>query len=95
MGDDLLIRGHAARAAAFKQRRMEPTAMLVGAFQIHIRGPLQFRPFFQREGMGATGVKPHVENIAHLLIVSSFVVRREEAFSRTLSKPGISAFFNE
>jgi hypothetical protein len=43
MGQYGVIRRAPARAAAFEQRRMEPAAMLVGAFQIEVGGPLSGR----------------------------------------------------
>ena len=68
----------AARAAAFQQRRLEPAAMLVGAFEIHHEvvalrlaldaGKLrEVLRVFQHEGMGGAGIEPDVENVVDLL----------------------------
>src|SRR3546814_12101003 len=70
MREDGLIRRLSARAAAFEQRRLEPAAMLVAAFEIEVgavraavvadeRGPA---PAFEHEGMGAARIEPDVEN---------------------------------
>jgi hypothetical protein len=39
VGQDRVVGRAAARAAAFEQRRLEPAAMLVGAFEIEVGGP--------------------------------------------------------
>ena len=76
-----VIRGNAARAAAFQQRRMEPAAMLIRAFEIHdailsafdntpARDALEPREGFRvvkRESVCAAGIEPHVEHIFDLL----------------------------
>src|SRR3546814_2055328 len=77
MREDGLIRRLSARAAAFEQRRLEPAAMLVAAFEIEVgavraavvadeRGPA---PAFEHEGMGAARIEPDVENIDDALVI--------------------------
>ncbi len=60
-----VVRRPPARAAAFQQRRLEPAAMLVRAFEIEIRRPAQLGPFaaFEHESVGAARIEPHVENV--------------------------------
>ncbi len=67
------IRRAAARAAAFQQRRLEPAAMLVGAFEIEI-GAIRFRPLrfdgiFHRKDMGRAGIEPDIQNVVDLLVI--------------------------
>ena len=83
----------AARAAAFKQRGLEPAAMLVGAFEIH-HGVVaavglaldagearKMHRVFQHEGVRRAGIEPDVENVVDLLPV--FVgALAEEALAR-------------
>jgi len=57
MRQDRLERGNAAGADRFQQRRVEPAAVLVGAFKIQIGWPGQM-PALQHEGMGRSGLEP-------------------------------------
>src|SRR3546814_13803384 len=86
MREDGLIRRLTARAAAFEQRRLEPAAMLVAAFEIEVgavraavvadeRGPA---PAFEHEGMGAARIEPDVENIDDALVIGGVIGRSEE-----------------
>ena len=52
VGYHLIIRRAATGAAAFKQGRLEPAAMLVGAFKIECCGPGLVLAAFQHEGVG-------------------------------------------
>ena len=67
MGQDFVERGAAARAACFQKRGLEPAAMLVGAFQIERGRPFEVRALLEHEGVGATGIEPHIEDVADLL----------------------------
>ena len=70
---------HAARAAAFQQRGLEPAAVLVGAFEIHhgVGAAValaadageagKFLGVLQHEGVGGAGVEPDVEDVVDLL----------------------------
>ena len=57
-------------AHGLQQRGMEPPAVLVGALHIDIGnavlGPIC--PVTQGEGMGGAGIKPHIQDIHHLVI---------------------------
>ena len=56
IGQHRLERRHAARADRFQQRRLEPAAMLVGAFQIQIGRPGQAARL-QHEGVRRAGLR--------------------------------------
>lgn len=92
MGGDGVVRRTAARRAAFQQRRMEPAAMLVGTFEIDVRRPLHVRAVFQREGVGAAAIEPHVEDIHDLQPLVVVVVIAEEALLGAFGEPGVSTF---
>ena len=87
-----LVGSAAARAAGFKQRGLEPAAMLVGAFEIKLRRPGEVLALLQHEGVGAAGVEPDIENVVDLLPI---VRIGDEAFEETLLgallEPGIGA----
>ena len=79
VGEHRFVGRTAAGAAGFKQARLEPSAMLIGAFQIHIRqragisdGADKLGPMaaFQREHMGAARIEPDIKNVGdHLIII--------------------------
>ena len=70
---------------------MEPAAVLVGAFQIQRRRPLQVVAAFQHERMRAAGIKPDIENVGDLLEVIGVIAVAKK--SRWVgSEPGVGAF---
>src|SRR3546814_10124968 len=98
MREDGLIRRLTARAAAFEQRRLEPAAMLVAAFEIEVgavraavvadeRGPA---PAFEHEGMGAARIEPDVENIDDALVIGG-VIGVAQIFLRARVAPCVDA----
>ncbi len=86
-----------------KQRRMEPAAMLVRAFEIHHRVAAavdlaldagergEMLGVLQHEGVRRAGVEPDVENVVDLLpgVVGELA---EEALARAGRVPGVGAF---
>ena len=54
----------AARAEADEQRALEPAAMLVAAFEVHVGRPRQLGPDGQDRLVARARVEPHVENVA-------------------------------
>ena len=95
-GQHLVVRRAAARGAAFQQRRLEPAAMLVRAFEIEI-GVILLRPFrferlLDREHMRRAGIEPDIENVLHLLVVFGIVLVAEEARGGVRLEPRIRAF---
>ncbi len=98
--EDGLIRRLPARAAAFEQRRLEPAAMLVAAFEIQVgavraavvadeRGPAAA---FEDEGVGAARIEPDVENVGDALVIGG-VVAIAEIFLRARVAPRVDAGF--
>ena len=92
----------AARAAALQKRRLEPAAMLVGAFKIHdcVRAagglaldagkPRKMLRVFQHKAVGRTGIEPDIENVVDLL--PAFVAAlAEEALASAGLVPGVGA----
>ena len=108
MGQHDVEGGAAARAAGLQQRRLEPAAVLVGAFQVHdavaaavalaadageLREGLRV---LQGEGVGGAGIEPHVENVGHLLPVGRIVDEpSEEALLRAGLEPGVGALLGD
>ena len=72
-----------------QQRRLEPTTVLVRAFEVQIGGKHQFLARLQHTGMGDAGVKPDVQGIGHFLIAGR--VLAEQVF-RLQVEPGLDAF---
>ena len=64
VGQHLSERGPAACRQRDEQRALEPAAVLVAAFQIHVRRPAQFRRARQHRFVARAGIEPHVENVA-------------------------------
>src|SRR5690606_14698510 len=92
---DRVVRCASARAAGFEQRGMEPAAMLVGAFEIDVRRPLEVRPVLEREGMRGAGIEPDVEDVPDLRPAVLVVAAFQEPLLGAFRKPGISAFLLE
>src|SRR5262249_44301474 len=79
----------AARAEADEERALKPAAVLVAAFEIHVRRPGQLRPEGQHSLMARPGVEPDVEDVSLALerraaAVRTFQTDREELFNRPL-----------
>jgi hypothetical protein len=89
VGEDALVRRAAARAAALQQRRLEPAAVLVGAFQIEVGGRAAVVAAFQGEGVGRAAVEPDVEDVDDLLEPPRIAVAQEVAVGQL--EPGVAA----
>src|SRR3546814_3329495 len=83
-----------ARSRGFEQRRVEPAAMLVGAFEVEVGRPLQLRARLQHEGVRRAGIEPYFDHVGDLLEVFGAVVVAEEAL-RIAGEPGIAALLLE
>src|SRR6267143_4756723 len=60
VGHNTAIRRTVTHAGGYKQRTVEPAAILIGAFEINVRGPLG--PLQYGE-IRRAGIKPHIENV--------------------------------
>ncbi len=84
--------GRAAHGAAgLQQRRVEPAAVLVGAFEIEARRPDPVGPVAQREGVGRAAVEPDVEDVGDLFPLRRVEVVAEEPRLRAVGVPGVGA----
>ena len=90
VGQHRVIGRPAAGAAGFEQRRLEPAAVLVRAFEIEVGGPALLGPFaaFEREDMGAAAVEPDVEDVADALIIGGVAVGAEQGCGIVVA-PGV------
>lgn len=61
--DDRLVGSMAVGAHRSEQRALEPTAMLVGALEVHIRRILQLGTVLADGLPGDAGIPPHVEDV--------------------------------
>ena len=64
--DDRAIRRAAIHRDARHERRLEPAAVLIRRFEIHIRRPpwpAEFRALRHHGGVGNAGVDPHIERV--------------------------------
>ena len=53
--------------------------MLIRAFQIKRRRPLQVVAFLQHESMGRAGIEPDIQDVANLLVILNGVIVAQEA----------------
>ena len=97
------VRRAAVHADADQQRALEPAAILVGAFQIHVGGPGKIgRGRIRRIEHGQmrrAGIEPDVENVGFLAPAGLAAFRaaraRGKQFFRRVRVPGVRAFFLE
>ncbi len=78
---------------------LEPTAVLVSAFQIQIRRPFEIRTGFQHRRVGRAGIKPNVHNVFFFSKMTSAAVGAFRALGqnliRTVGIPCIRTLFAE
>ena len=96
VGQALAVRSALAeRADGHEQRRLEPTAVLVAALDIHIRRP-EALVALHGGNVGRAGVEPAVERVGLLREVLAAAVRAGEAFGQDVGRravePGVAAF---
>ena len=99
VGQAFLIRStHTQRADRNQQRRLEPAAVLVAAFNVHGGRPEALIALHGGK-MGGAGIKPAVQSIGFLGKVSAAAVRADKAFGQKVRgvffKPGVAAFLFE
>ena len=94
VGQHRVIGRTAPRAAALQQARLEPATMLVTAFEIKVRWPLQVRPTsaFKDERMRAAGIEPDVQNVGDAFIIGERIVAAQ-IFLCAFVAPAIDATF--
>src|SRR6266481_7079052 len=95
VGDDAAIGRSVADARGNKQRAVEPAAILIGAFEIDVGGPLGA---LQNGEIRRTGVKPDVENVVFLAPFCGAAgagCAGGEQFFRGVLIPGVGAFLFE
>ncbi len=92
VGEQRLVGRAAINRTTGKQRRLEPAAMLVGAFKIKISRVSQISRVrtTQDMPMRRTGVEPDVERVLHLDVLIRFSTQQ---LSRIEFEPGFNAFF--
>ncbi len=95
--DDVLVRRDAVGGHAGEQRRLEPTAMLVGAFQVHIGRAAQVIARLAHGGVAYAGFPPNVQHVlVGLQVVDARTALRaagvgRQEIGRGLLVPGIGA----
>ena len=62
--EDAAVRRAVARADADEQRRLEPAAVLVGAFEVQVGRPGELRPCGEHRLVARARVEPDVEDVA-------------------------------
>ncbi len=94
VGHNVAIGRAAKRATGLQHGRMEPSAVLVGTFQIDVCNAV-FGPILtvtQNECVGRARVEPHVQNVKDLFPLVRVVVVAKETLFRALDVPAIRAF---
>ena len=99
MGEALFIGStHTERTNRYKQRALEPSAVLVAAFDIHIGGP-EALITLHSSIVGGTGVKPAVQCVGFLGEVRAAAMGAYKALREKIGsiqiKPGIAALLFE
>ena len=100
--EHLAVGRAAAHADANQQRAVEPAAILVRAFEVHVRGPGQFRVGrarrIEHRQMRRAGIEPDVENVVFLAPARGAAMRSAcpaEAVPRACAEPGVGAFLSK
>ena len=88
VGQHLPVGRHAIHGNGRLQRRLEPAAMLVRAFQIQIGGEAKALALLQHGVMGDTGIEPHVQRVGDLAVLGRFGA--QQLFGAHL-EPGVDA----
>ena len=81
VGEHFAERRPSARAEADEQRALEPAAMLIAAFEVHVGRPRQIVAEGQHGLVARPGIEPDVENVALAL--------ERSAAARGQVKPGV------
>ena len=71
MCQKLLVRRPSDRSAGSFQRGLEPTAVLIRAFQVQVSWPRQFRTLVEHGKMGGTRIEPDVQSIGKFAVLGS------------------------
>ena len=93
------VRSFAGYSNCSQQGGLEPTTMLVTAFQVHISNLTQFRTLHYYRLVSGTTVEPNVHDVSFFMEVVMTAFRansasRHQFFSRT-SPPSIATFFSK
>ena len=91
MGQHLPVRRLAVHRHAGEQRALEPAAMLVGTFEVHVRRLAQavLRTLAKHAVVSDAGIEPDVENVADLVVVLRLFAKQ---FSCVKRIPRVGAF---
>ena len=93
MGDDCSVRSVLPGGDADEQRTVEPAAVLVGAFEVNVRGPFVA---FQHGQVRRSRVEPNIENVIFLAPLggTAFALRAGgKKFLRCVFVPSVGTFF--
>ena len=91
VGQKLLVRGPPQGCAACQHGRLEPTPVLVAAFEIQIGRPSQLFALLQNRIMSGTRIKPYIHGVGQFFIL--LAVFRTEQLAFFQGKPCFDAFF--
>ena len=95
MRHHLPVRRGPARPDADQQRTVEPAAILVRAFEIHVRGPASGIVAREHREMRGAGIEPHIQNVgflAPLRRAAGALRSRRQQFLGGMRVPGVRAF---
>ena len=90
MGQDRVIGRPAPGTAGFEKRGLEPTAVLVGPFEVERGRPLETVEFLEHEGVGSARIEPDIEDVGDLLEIFRVAIGTEEALGWA-GEPGVRA----
>ena len=97
--DDRLVRSMAVGTHRGEQRALEPTAVLVGALEVHIRRILQLGTVLADGLPGDAGIPPHVEDVLIGLEVMAAALGADAGLAQvalgSVGEPGVGALLVE
>ena len=97
--DDCLVRGVAVGTHRGEQRALEPTTMLVGALEVHIRRILQLGTVLADGLPGDAGIPPHIEDVLIGLEVMAAALGADASLAQvalgSVGEPSVGALLVE
>ena len=97
--DDRLVRSMAVGTHRGEQRALEPTAVLVGALEVHIRRILQLGTVLADGLPGDAGIPPHVEDVLICLEMMAAALGADAGLAQvtlgSVGEPGVGALLVE
>lgn len=97
MGEDGFIGGGAASGHGDEKTGVEPSAVLVGAFEVELRRGVEFGAIFKNGNVGGAAIEPDIEDIRFFFDGTVGGIGMGEVFGKKIfdgpGPPGVGTFF--